>query len=411
MYASAKRIEEHIERLRQFTSTPGYGVTRLTYSKEDLQARTYIKEQMKHYGLSVSEDGVGNIFGKLEGTAKDAPSILIGSHFDSVPNGGAYDGTAGVIVALEVAALFQKHGLKPVYPLEVIAMVEEEGTRFGGGLLGSRALMGVLSSEEFAEITDESGISTIQAMEAIGLDSTENKVRQPETIKAYLELHIEQGPILEEKELSIGIVESIVGLSQLEVTVRGKAGHAGTTPMNNRVDALVAAANIIRKLPTIALNESKDTVITTGRLQVFPNGANVIPNKVIFTVDIRASKKHHIINAVEQVKSCIEEEYKNGIMTESEQLILIDPKAMDENIITLLKNASEHLNIPHCSMHSGAGHDAMVFSDFTASGMLFVPSKEGLSHCPEEYTPTSELVKGTNVLFEAVKQLTEAKNI
>lgn len=411
MQANEQRIEAHIENLRQFTATPGEGVTRLTYSVEDLKARNYIKEQMTAYGLTVSEDGFGNIFGKLNGMLEDAPSVLIGSHFDSVPNGGAYDGTAGVVVALEVAAMFQAQNLTPTYPLEVVAMIEEEGGRFQGGLMGSRAMLGVLSAEDFAAQTDVAGITTIEAMEAIGLNPLNAKPRPVETIKAFLELHIEQGPILEEKEISIGVVESIVGLCQLELTIQGQAGHAGTTPMNRRKDALVAAAKIIAELPNIAVNESHHTVITTGRLQLYPNGANVIPEKVVFSVDIRSNEEVHVKNAVEQVKACILREHKNGISTNIAQLMYISPKELNHEIRDLFKQTSEKLAIPYCSMHSGAGHDAMVLSDFTASGMIFVPSKDGLSHCPEEYTKTEDFVKGTNILFEVTKQLTEAVEV
>lgn len=206
----SERIEKQINDLSEFTSTPGEGTTRLTYSKEDLLTRNYIKNKMLEYGLTVKEDGFGNIFGKLEGTLKDAPSVLLGSHFDSVPNGGAYDGPAGVIVALEVAALFAENQLTPKYPLEIVALIEEEGARFGGGLMGSRGIVGTLSEESFKNLKDKDGITTIEAMSKIGLDFSLPKRRNPNSIKAFLELHIEQGPILEEKNIPIGVVEAIV---------------------------------------------------------------------------------------------------------------------------------------------------------------------------------------------------------
>ncbi len=409
MFANEQRIKKHIENLSQFTKTPGAGVTRLTYSEEDLQARNYIKDKMIAYGLTVTEDGFGNIFGKLDGVYSGAPSVLVGSHFDSVPNGGAYDGTAGVVVGLEVAALFQEHQITPTYPLEVIALIEEEGTRYGGGLMGSRGMTGLFSREEFESFTDANGQLATDAMKEIGLDPSKVQYRDPETIKAFLELHIEQGPILEDKAIPIGIVESIVGLAQLEVTVKGRAGHAGTTPMNQRKDALVSAAKIIATLPEIAVLESEDTVITTGRLQVFPNGANVIPDQVVFTIDIRSTDEKHLFQAIEEVKALIETKNENGITTFVEQNLYIEPKALNKEIRSIFKQKSEELGIPHCSIHSGAGHDAMVFADVTASGMLFVPSLNGLSHCPEEYSDAGDLAKGANILFEAIKQLTESK--
>jgi allantoate deiminase len=404
-----QRIEQHIEAISQFTATPGKGTTRLTYSQEDLQARNYIKDKMKQYGLNVQEDGFGNIFGKLEGTLKGAPSVLVGSHFDSVPNGGAYDGPAGVIAGLEVAALFSKNGLTPKYPLEVIALVEEEGSRFGGGLMGSRGITGLLSEEDFKNLKDKDGITTVEAMSKIGLDPSLPKKRDPKTMKAFLELHIEQGPILEEKNIPIGVVEAIVGLTQLDVTVQGQAGHAGTTPMDRRSDALVSAASIIAQFPSLAVEEGEGTVITTGRLNVFPNGANVIPDKVEFTVDIRSGKEVHVLNVLEKVRELVKTYNGNGITTLIEQPLYIQPKAMNAEILSLLQEKTRELGVAQCSIHSGAGHDAMVFSDFTNVGMLFIPSKNGLSHCPEEWSDSLHIANAVQILYEAAKTLTEAE--
>ncbi|MCY9006449.1 Zn-dependent hydrolase [Peribacillus frigoritolerans] len=405
----SERIEKQINDLSEFTSTPGEGTTRLTYSKEDLLTRNYIKNKMMEYGLTVQEDGFGNIFGKLEGTLKDAPSVLLGSHFDSVPNGGAYDGPAGVIVALEVAGLFAENQLTPKYPLEIIALIEEEGARFGGGLLGSRGIVGTLSEESFKNLKDKDGITTIEAMSKIGLDFSLPKRRNPNSIKAFLELHIEQGPILEEKNIPIGVVEAIVGLTQFEVTIEGKAGHAGTTPMDRRTDALVAAAQIISQLPSFAIEEGEGTVITTGRLDVLPNGANVIPNKVVFSVDIRSSKEEHINNVIRRMKELIESYQVQGIHTTAEQLLYMPPKILSNEIKDLLKDKSSDLEIPYCSIDSGAGHDAMVFSDVTDVGMLFVPSKAGLSHCPEEWSDARHLANGVQIFYEVAKCLTEVE--
>jgi allantoate deiminase len=405
----SERIEKQINDLSEFTSTPGEGTTRLTYSKEDLLTRNYIKNKMMEHGLTVQEDGFGNIFGKLDGTLKDAPSVLLGSHFDSVPNGGAYDGPAGVIVALEVAGLFAENQLTPKYPLEIIALIEEEGARFGGGLMGSRGIVGTLSEESFKNLKDKDGITTIEAMSKIGLDFSLPKRRNPNSIKAFLELHIEQGPILEEKNIPIGVVEAIVGLTQFEVTIEGKAGHAGTTPMDRRTDALVAAAQIISQLPSFAIEEGEGTVITTGRLDVLPNGANVIPNKVVFSVDIRSSKEEHINNVIRRMKELIESYQVQGIHTTAEQLLYMPPKILSNEIKDLLKDKSSDLEIPYCSIDSGAGHDAMVFSDVTDVGMLFVPSKAGLSHCPEEWSDARHLANGVQIFYEVAKCLTEVE--
>ncbi|PJN87234.1 Zn-dependent hydrolase [Bacillus sp. mrc49] len=402
-----ERIEKQINELSKFTATPGKGTTRLTYSKEDLLTRNYMKDKMKEYGLTVREDGFGNIFGKLEGTVKDAPSVLIGSHFDSVPNGGAYDGPAGVIVALEVAALFAENQLIPKNPLEIVALIEEEGSRFGGGLMGSRGMVGSLSEDDFKRLKDKDGITTLEAMAEIGLDGSLPKKREAMTIKSFLELHIEQGPILEEKNIPIGVVEAIVGLTQLEVTIEGKAGHAGTTPMDRRTDALVTAAQIISRLPGLAIEEGEGTVITTGRLHVFPNGANVIPDKAVFSVDIRSGKEENMNHVISKVRELIDSYQDQGFQTTAEQLLYMPPKILNEEIIALMKEISADSGIPYCSINSGAGHDAMVFSDVTDVGMLFVPSKAGLSHCPEEWSDARHLAYGVQIFYELAKRLTE----
>ncbi|MEH7176998.1 Zn-dependent hydrolase [Neobacillus vireti] len=403
------KVESHIDTLSTFTATPGKGTTRLTYSHEDSKARQYLKAKMKEYGLQVREDGFGNIFGKMEGTLKDAPSVLIGSHFDSVPNGGSYDGPAGVVAGLEVAALFAEKGLTPKYSLEVIALVEEEGSRFGGGLMGSRGIVGLLDEEGFNALIDKDGIHAVDAMKSIGLDPSLPKKRDPKTMKAYLELHIEQGPILEEKGIPIGVVEAIVGLTQLEVTVKGQAGHAGTTPMDRRADALVTAAKMIAQFPELAGSEGEGTVVTTGRLNVFPNGANVIPDKTVFTVDIRSGKEERVLNVIEKVKELAVSYSSNGMEISVEQLLYIQPKEMNKEIVSLLKKTTNELEIQNCPINSGAGHDAMVFSDFTDVGMLFIPSKDGLSHCPEEWSDSRHIANAVQILFEATKTLTEAE--
>lgn len=409
MLKTRSRIDSQIEKLSEFTATPDKGTTRLTYSQEDLKARNYIKSEMRARGLQVREDGFGNIFGKLEGTIEGAPSVMIGSHFDSVPNGGAFDGPAGVVAGLEVAALFSEYNLKPKYSLEIVALIEEEGSRFGGGLMGSRGIVGLLSDYEFANLKDKSGVSTEEAMLKIGLDPSLPRKRDPKTMKAFLELHIEQGPILEDHNIPIGVVEAIVGLTQLEVTVTGQAGHAGTTPMNRRADALAAAAAIIAQLPNLAIDEGEETVITAGRLNVFPNGANVIPDKAVFTVDIRSGKEDHVLNMIEKTKAIVESFNQNGIHTSVEKLLYIQPKKLNEEIKSLFKAKSNELKVSWIPINSGAGHDAMVFSDFTDVGMLFIPSKAGLSHCPEEWSSSEHLEKGIQIFFEAAKVLTEAE--
>lgn len=405
--ANLERIKAHFDVMRKFTATPNEGMTRLSYSPEDIKTRNYIKAKMEEYGLRVWEDGLGNIFGKLAGTIPDAPSVLVGSHFDSVPNGGIFDGVAGVVAGLEVAALFQEQNIQPAYPLEVIAMVEEEGTRFGSGLMGSRGIHGILDKEDFQKMRDKEGISVAEAMKQAGLDPSQPVHRHPKTMKAFLELHIEQGPVLEKEKISLGIVDKIVGMCQLEVTVKGKAGHAGTTPMDMRQDALVVAAKIVAQLPDLVKNEEKGTVITTGQLNVYPNGANVIPEKVVFTIDLRSGDEETMERVLETVEKFIQAEEKAGINIDIEQKLWVPPKKLNEQIHHLLQKSAEKLGITYMTMPSGAGHDAMIFSDFTDTGLIFIPSKNGISHHPDEWSEFEDIARGIDVLFEAVKVLTE----
>lgn len=304
MQTNLERIKNHLEQLDVYTATPDQGTTRLTYSKEDLGARNYLKSEMAKVGLTVSEDAIGNIYGRLEGANPDLPAVIVGSHFDSVPNGGAFDGPAGVITGLEVASVFHEQQIKPYFPLEIIAMVEEEGARFGAGLLASRAITGKVTKEMLHEMKDTDGITAAEAMAGLGFDANKihSAIRTKDSVKAFIELHIEQGPVLESANEDVALVDTVVGLTEIKVTIKGQAGHAGTTPMLDRKDALVAAVEILKELPELAIQEGGGTVLTIGKLNVYPNGANVIPDKVVFTVDIRAKEEIHVLNTLEKTK-------------------------------------------------------------------------------------------------------------
>lgn len=411
MQSNRNRIKTILEELSLFTATPGAGTTRLSYSPEDQLARTYLKKQMKQVGLKVREDAVGNIYGRLEGKDASLPAVMVGSHFDSVPNGGSFDGPAGVVTGLEVAALFQENQLQPVYPLEVIAMVEEEGSRFGSGLLGSRMLAGQVSAENLASMKDKDGISVNEAMLALGFNGNQltEARRTTKDVKAFIELHIEQGPVLEEAGEDVGIVETIVGMTEIKVTITGRAGHAGTTPMNARRDALAATVQIVADLPQLAMNAAEATVLTIGKLTVYPNGANVIPNAVVFTVDVRSKSEACVQSVIQQVKTIIQTKTPKGITAEIDEMLYEKPVQLSEKIHQQLRANSEALGLKSRSMVSGAGHDAMIFAGFTEVGLVFVPSKDGLSHTPEEWTDYEQVQKGIEVVYETVKQLTEVE--
>lgn len=409
-HANTGRIQQHLEKMAEFTATPGEGTTRMSYSPQGQQAREYIKAQMLAAGLSVHEDAIGNIFGKSAAQDPTLPSVMIGSHFDSVPNGGAFDGPAGVVMGLEIATLFHEQRLLPRYPLEVVALVEEEGASFGRGLLASSAIAGKVDAQELHRLQDSRGQSAAHCMAQVGFDADNvaSVVRAPQTLKAFIELHIEQGPVLEQEALDVGLVDVIVGICQLVVTITGKAGHAGTTPMDRRHDALVAASQVIGSVGDFARQAGDETVATVGKIQVLPNGANVIPSKVIFTVDIRSKQLDKLQQVLEQTRTCIQQQAGAGIECHIEQPLLVEPTRLDAGIHGLLKKHSEALGLGHRTMVSGAGHDAMIFAGITNVGLVFVPSKDGLSHHPDEWTDYAQIQKGIDVIFQTVKELTEA---
>ena len=403
------RIQDMIEHIAQFTSTPGKGTTRLTYSAEHGDVRDYLQMKMKEAGLQTREDAVGNLFGRIEGKKPDLPPVLVGSHFDSVPNGGNFDGPAGVVAGLETAFVFQELGLKPERPVEIIAMIEEEGGRFGSGLLGSRFLTGQVTQKDLHELKDQNGISVAQAMLDFGLDPSKSDEVELSTgsLHAFLELHIEQGPILEQNQEDIGIVTEVVSLSQLEVTVSGAAGHAGTTPMNARKDPMVGAASVIAKIPNIVMEVDKAAVGTVGRIVAQPGGANVIPNSVSFSVDVRSPMAENVAKIKDRLRSELKQLLDNGLTFEINEKITIPSTPMAKDIQKQFAKDADASGVKWRSMHSGAGHDAMILSKITQTGLVFVPSRDGISHAPEEWTDYDQLAKGIEVIFRTTKALAE----
>ena len=408
-FSDPQRLQVLIDGLNQFNATPDKGTTRLTYSPEFRQASDYLRGQMEAAGLTVREDAVGNLIGRLEGRQPDLAPVLIGSHFDSVPNGGKFDGQAGVIAGIEIAFQLKERGLTPERPVEFIAMIEEEGTRFGGGLLASRIMTGKVDMAALLDYADDDGILFRDAMQDYGLEPSKahEAVRQAGSVHAFLELHIEQGPVLEASGDDIAIVDRIVGLGQLKVTFHGQAGHAGTTPMNARRDALVGAVTALAQLPDLARTIGEDAVLTVGKMEVHPGGANVIPDRVIFTADIRAPKENVVRALMDQARDVIERAGGNDLSIDVEQQIFISPVPLSAQMHERLQFYANKLGLKSRTMVSGAGHDAMVMADFAPTGLVFVPSRHGISHAPEEWTDYDQLAKGVDVLFLTLCDLTE----
>lgn len=405
MYTKLERIKKDIETMGRFNATPGKGLTRFSYTPEDRGAREYIKGEMLKVGLKVYEDAVGNIIGRIEGILKYAPTIIIGSHFDSVKNGGNFDGPSGVVMALEIARVIHENDMKLKYPIEFIAIVEEEGGRFGGGLFGSRAMVGKVTREELDTFKDDSDISIAEAMRAFGLnpDRIQEAVRKPRDIKAFIELHIEQGPVLEATGKEIGIVDYIVGIKQLEVIVKGQPDHAGTTPMTMRSDALDAASTVISEVSGFAKEAGEGTVATVGVLTLLPGAPNIVPGQVKFVVDIR-SRKSECINQVckEIMKSLEKVSEVKGVQYDIENKLYVEPTQLSKKIMDCFIENCKKLNLSSEIMLSGAGHDAMMIENITDVGLIFVPSKGGRSHCPEEWTDYEDLQKGIELVYHTI---------
>jgi allantoate deiminase len=406
-----QRLQRDIEALAQYTSSPGQGVTRFSFTAEDRAAREYIKQQMAASHLQIREDAAGNVFGRREGRRSDAPAVMIGSHFDSVKNGGAFDGPAGVVAGLEIARILDENQLITDYPFEFVAMIEEEGGRFGAGLFGSRAMAGKVFPTELQNLRDQDGVSVAEAMRGFGLEPANitSAIRPADQLKAFFELHIEQGPILENAKAAVGLVETVVGIDQWEIEVQGRPDHAGTTPMDMRADALVAAADIVQDLYRLGKQAGAGTVATVGKLQVWPGAGNIVPGTVVFSVDIRsaaAAKIQHISEALRAAVYDLPERYP-GVITRIKPVLSVKPTALSETVLQIFEEEARACGITTQRMVSGAGHDAMIMAELTEVGLIFVPSRGGRSHCPEEWTDYEQLQKGIDLLLSAILRMAE----
>lgn len=409
MKTSLERIKNDIDSLAKFSMTEGPGCCRQTYTKEFAEARDYIVSSMKEIGLTVREDAVGNLIGRMEGMNPDAPVIMMGSHFDTVRTGGRFDGLAGVVAALETARVMKEEGFIPNCPLEFVATAEEEGTRFSGGLFGSRAMCGQLYENELENSLDLDGISMAEAMRAYGLDpeKVNEAVLNPEKVRMFLEMHIEQGPILDSEKTEIGIVDAIAGLRRWVVTVNGRSDHSGSTPMNMRADTMLAAARAIVKGTEKTAQLNDGTMVTCGSVQVKPGAMNVVANNTVFKIDCRGKNMDSVGAVLEEIRKSLDDSVRtyDGLSYEINEILRIESVYMNDEVQDLFEEIAMEKGFSSRRMLSGAGHDAMIMSSICDVAMLFVPSKDGRSHVPEEWTDYEQLQKGTEMMYEAVKRL------
>lgn len=386
------------------------GITRLALSEEELRARGYVTGLMQEMGMTIRVDGIGNIIGRLPGTDNSAPPVIVGSHLDSVPEGGRYDGVLGIVAGLTAIRRIHAQG-QTKHPLELIIFTAEESSRFGYATMGSKAMAGVADIKAWSKAKDPQGVSFIEALEAAGMQPDEigEASRVGEPIHAFVELHIEQGPVLEDEGLSIGVVEAIAAPTRLKIKVDGTPGHSGTTPMDCREDALVTAAQIVLAVREVALSRySEGTVGTVGNLKVHPGVMNVIPGVAEMWVDIRGVRHESIVDTLQELKdeiSIIAE--AEGTTVSIEVLTSDKPVKLHPTVINAVEAACKDLKISHRRMNSGAGHDAMHMAALAPAGMIFIPCAKGISHNPEESASPADMMTGVDVLTRTLKALAE----
>ncbi|MNE11810.1 N-carbamoyl-L-amino acid hydrolase [compost metagenome] len=409
--ASPANIQRILEKLNTFNSDQAGGTTRVLFTPPELEARNYIKKEMIDLGLSVREDAIGNIFGTLVGTEPELPPVWTGSHIDTVLHAGMYDGMAGVVAGLEAIRMIQASGASLKRSIEVIVYTSEEPTRFGLGCLGSRALAGELSLEQAYSLVDAEGNLLPDVLKELGYDlSRFTDIAMPQgSVHGAVELHIEQGGVLESLGLPVGIVHTIAAPTNFHVTVSGQQRHAGSTPMHLRHDAFLACCEVSLKLEQLAKDSSSpDTVATVGKVEVLPGAANVISGDVQFTVDIRDSNYETKCSLVEGMRQFVRTvEVNRGVKITLEQINDDLPTRSDERIIAMLEQACQEKRIRYHKMVSGAFHDSMLVGRFAPIAMVFVPSKDGISHSPEEYTDYGDIALGTDILAEALLQMAQ----
>lgn len=402
------RIAQDLEYLKKFTATPDAGCTRLPFTKEFREAADYLKGEMESIGLEVKEDAAGNVFGILRGTDPSLPCVMTGSHIDSVLHGGNYDGIGGVVCSLEAARQIVDMGLEHKRDLVVVGFMDEEGMRFGTGYFGSGAMLGHRDPEYTRKFADTNGVTIAEAMKEYGLDPDKiQDAKWPDgSIGNFIEAHIEQGPVLDQKHIEIGLVTGIVGIQRYMVTIHGRADHAGTTPMDMRLDAADAAAKVISKIADWAREKADGTVATVGLIKVPNGGMNIVAEQVEFTVDIRSMNNDNINDIANRIKAALARECKiMGGSYEIDTKLVITPVELSSSMLDTLEDSCKKRGYSYMRMPSGAGHDSLEIGQQLPTVMVFVPSKDGRSHTPVEFSKYSDLAKASVLMTDLIAEL------
>lgn len=402
-----ERLVKDFEAMAQLTA-PGEGINRLAFTDADWKGRQYIIDCMTDVGLSVEIDYFGNVIGYKIGKKPDLPVVMVGSHTDSVPNGGNYDGVVGVLSAIEVIRSMIDDGYEHDHTIAVVSFMCEESGRFGNATLGSKAMRGKLRLQDLHRLVDKQGISLYEALKGRNLNPDgieEMEYNRP--VKSFTEIHIEQGKVLEHEQKTIGIVTGIAAPERFYVTIRGNADHSGATPMNLRHDALCGAAKIILGIEEIAsMQEEPPVVGTVGVVEVTPGAMNVIPGGVKLGVDIRSISKVARNSVVTLVKEFIDiTAGKRGLSYTIEPIAQDHPVAMHPAMIREIEEAVKSVGVEYMTMPSGAGHDAMHWAEAVPTGMIFIPCLDGISHNPAEFAEMDDIVTGAAVLDKVLRKL------
>jgi ureidoglycolate amidohydrolase len=403
-----ERLLQELETLAAFSDAEPPAVTRVVFTPTDLKARAWVISRCEEAGLSVRQDAIGNIFARRSGADPAAPAVGTGSHIDAIPNAGKYDGVVGVLGGLEAIRALQRSGFRPKNSIELLVVATEEPTRFGIGCLGSRLLSGTLSADAAAKLKDRDGESVDEVRGKAGLSGNLQEVKLPKGYyKGFVELHIEQGPLLERAQTSLGIVKSIAAPASLRISIEGGGGHAGGVLMPDRKDALCAAAELILAIENAARSsEATDTVATVGVCDVFPGAVNSIPSRVGITLDIRdtdLARRDAAMQKIERASKDISS--KRHVAIQSELLNADAPADCAPEVRAALAESCRKGGFPFLEMVSRAYHDSLFISRIAHTGMLFIPCRNGYSHRPDEYAASEDIACGALVLAESLARL------
>jgi N-carbamoyl-L-amino-acid hydrolase len=406
LHVNAKRLHEDVDALAAIGRHEDHGIYRMSFSPGDLAGRDWLRRRIADSELALYQDGAANISARLNWDDK-TPGVMAGSHIDTVPGAGHLDGALGVVCALEALRVLREKNVPLRRPLEAMAFTDEEG-RFGG-MFGSQAVAGLVTPEYLHNACDLDGVSLVTAMAEHGLDAREalDAQRPPGSIHAYVELHIEQGPVLDRKGVSIGIVDAITGLFKWEITLSGAANHAGTTPMNMRSDAFQGLAEFAVAIDRV-LEEygSPRSTATIGRVELIPGAANVIPGQVNFSLDVRDADDatlDMLADAFQRTLAAIAR--RRGLMFEFTVLSELTPVRCATQVIQAVEQSSDAAGLSSTHLTSGAAHDAQIIAGIAPAGMIFVPSKEGRSHSAAEWTAWADIEAGANTLLNTLRRL------